>query len=72
MGECLWLEMNDDTLSKHKLHLIVKIIYFCLEIPLIVKIIYYCLENSDKNVFLEQRSIFILLRLVIDHEICLL
>ncbi len=56
VGECLWLEMNDNALSKHKL-------------PLIVKIIYYCLENSDKNVFLEQRSIFIILRLVIDREL---
>ena len=31
VGECLWLKMNDDTLSKHKLLLIVKFIYFCLE-----------------------------------------
>ena len=59
VGEHLWLEMNDDTLSKHKL-------------PLIVKFIYYRLVNSNEKSFLEQRSIFILLRLVIDHEIHIL
>ena len=31
MGECLLLDTNDDTLSKHKLPLIVKTIYFRLE-----------------------------------------
>ena len=30
VGGCLWLEMNDDSLSKHKLPLIVKFVYYCL------------------------------------------